>query len=155
MIDEKLKKIIDFLKQYQINPPTEVMNAISDAINENDKIDDIEFYFKKEIDDFKTDMTLENRISVQLDGKSEGHVNDVFTYHGNINVSLSEFVSLYKGEELLKKDITEVDNKDKLTEIVEPDDYVVTLLETTEWENGEVKTTDILKIYCPEEVDDD
>lgn len=148
-----LQLTLNAFKESNVNLPTAVENAVRDVFDENDNIGTVDFFFMDGVEDFEQELTLENRVTVNLDGTTEGQTNDVFTYYGNLKISLSEFVSLYKGDDLINK-ITEIDNRERPTELVDKKDFAVVLVETTKFtqnkgEEGTYEVSDVLRIYCP------
>lgn len=151
---EKFEMTIKALEEDIEELPTEVVNNISDAFNENPIINNVEIYYKENLEELQERLKLKNIVICQLDGKSQGKINNAFTYFGDIKYSLSEYVSLNKGEEILEV-ITNIDNSQFPSIVVDKDDYAVVLIEILEWENGEYKrSTPVLYVYCPITIDD-
>ena len=148
-MSDKLEKILEFFKSEKIELPIDVNNAIEDVFNENDTINNVDIYFREDANVFESDLLLENRVDAHLNKPSSGSVNAVFTYYGDIEYSLSEFVTLYNDENEVEEQITSIDNRDSHSRL-DPDRYAVVLLEKITWENGKIERTPNLFIYCPE-----
>ena len=157
--NDKLRVVMNYFKEINITPPISVINAIEDVFNENDKIDNVDFYFKDGVQELQEDLTLSNEVNINLNGETNGVANDVFTYYGECNISLSEFTRLYLGEALIKDDITKVDNRDNITTF-NTEDYLIILIEQTKFshKNGEIgnySVEDKLMVYCPVDLEDE
>jgi predicted kinase len=145
---EKLEKILDFLKSEGVEVPTEVKNSIEDVFAENDNVENVDIYFKEDADLFGTDLTLINEVNSYLNLPSKGNYNNVFTYYGEIEYSLSEFVKLYDGDKLIDN-ITNVDKRDIPTDF-RSSDFAVVLVERVKWEQSKLVRTPHLYVYCPQ-----
>lgn len=160
VIPEKLKQIQEFFKENGLEPSIEVSNALGDVFSENDEdtIDQVNIYYRSDLEEFCKDMTLQMQAIIRLNGPSEGQCHSVYTYFGEMEISLSEFVKLYNninGEDRLIEDITNIDNSGVMTKVLNPDSFIVTLLETTTWENNQYRVIRDLKIYCPVDEDEE
>lgn len=160
MDNEKFEKVIDYFKSNSINLPTDVKNSIEDVFNENDEIENVQFYYKSELQDFQNDLRLNNIIKAYIDGFNTGIVHNTWTYYGQMDFSLSEYVALYsrsknedgtETDELIEE-ITNIENKD-VSRIYSDKEYAIILYETISWETPTEapKRTLQLFIYCPEE----
>jgi hypothetical protein len=146
--NEKLKKVLDFFAESKVELPIDVNNALEDVFNENKEItDEVSVYFKEDADLFEDDLILANNVNADLKGPSNGSVNNVFTYYGEIDFSLSEFVRLTNGEEVVEE-ITNIDQLDKPSKL-NRESYAVVLVENVKWEKGEIVKKLNLYIYCP------
>jgi hypothetical protein len=145
---EKLKKILDFFKENKVELPIDVNNALEDVFNENKEIDEVNIYFKEDADLFEDDLILTNNVVADLKNPSSGSVNNVFTYYGEVDFSLSEFVRLVDGEEVVEE-ITSIDRLDNPSKL-NRESYAVILVENVKWEKGEVTRKPNLSIYCPQ-----
>ena len=152
MSKEKLKQILVFFKDEGVTIPMDVRNSIEDVFNENENINGAHIYFKEDAIQFENDLVLVNEVKAQLKGNSTGKSNNVFTYYGEIDYSLSEFVKLYDGE-LLLEDITHIDRQMERSR-VNPTSWAVVLIEKVQWESGEITRESQLFIYCPHESED-
>jgi len=151
-MNEKLKKILDFFKESQVTLPIDVNNALEDVFNENENIDDVDIYFREDAETFEEDLILANNVNADLKGPSTGSMNNVFTYYGEIDYSLSEFVRLVDGDNLIEE-ITIIDQLDvpsKLNREV----YAIVLVESVQWEKGETTRSPHLYVYCPEKIEE-
>jgi hypothetical protein len=149
---EKLKKIHEFLSEQGVELPVDVKNALEDVFNENDSVENVDVYFKEDADLFGEDITLVNEVKAYLDKPSSGKSNNVFTYYGEVEYSLSEFVRLYRGEEVLEE-VTNVDQLDRSSS-VNPAMFAIVLIEAVEWVDGKLIKRPHLYIYCPQESKD-
>lgn len=154
VIPEKLKQIQEFFKDNGIEPSTEVSNAIADVFSENDEslIDQVNIYYRSDLEEFCKDMTLQMQTIARLNGPSEGQAHSVYTYFGEMEISLSESVRLYNninGEDRLIEEITNIDNSEIMTKVLNPNSFIITLLETTTWSDNQYQIVRDLKIYCP------
>jgi len=146
-MSDKLKKIYDFFEESKVELPIDVKNAMEDVFTENDGVEDVDIYFLEDSQLFEQDLTLKNEVNVYLNSPSKGSSNNVFTYYGEIDFSLSEFVRLYDGETLLEE-ITRIDlseSPSKLNDLM----YAVVLIERLKWEDGKLARHLKLHIYCP------
>jgi hypothetical protein len=144
---EKFEKLLEFFKEQEVTVPTDVKNSIEDVFNENDNVEDVDIYFKEDSDLFEDDLILVNDVSLYLSSPSKGSINNVFTYYGEIDFSLTEFTKLYDGETLLE-DITKVDQLDRPSK-VNSEMFAVVLVENVKWELGKLARKPHLYIYCP------
>jgi hypothetical protein len=148
-MNEKFKQIIEFFKEEDIELPIDVNNAIEDVFNENDEVEKVDIYFRKDASVFEDDLRLSNTINAHVDKPSTGSVNAVFTYYGNIQYSLSEFIRVYNNDQE-EEEVTVIDNLERPS-VLDQDSYAVVLVENIEWENGNLNREPHLYIYCPEE----
>jgi hypothetical protein len=146
---EKFIKTIEFFKEQNIELPTDVRNSIEDVFNENDSVNDVDIYFREDIDVLQSDLVLVNEVDAYLETPSSGTVANTFTYYGEVDYSLSELVNLYDKDDKVLLDITNIDNQEVSTR-VNPDKYAVILIETTVWGEGKMEKKPKLFIYCPE-----
>jgi hypothetical protein len=147
-MNEKHQQILDFFNENNIELPISVVNSIEDVFTENDSIETVDIYFKDDYELLGEELRVINEVDAYLDKPSSGSIYNVFTYHGEIEYSVSEFVNLYKGEELLE-DITHIDNRDAMTEI-NPEEYAVVIFEKVEWSDGNIVRQPRLILYCPQ-----
>jgi hypothetical protein len=146
-MNEKFERLLNFFKEQNVELPTDVRNAVEDVFNENDNVDDVDVYFKEDVSLFEEDIVLINEVTVYLNAPSKGSTNNVFTYYGEVDFSLSEFTKLYDGENLLEE-ITKVDQLDTASR-VNPDMFAVVLVESVKWESGKIARKPHLHVYCP------
>jgi hypothetical protein len=149
---EKHQRLLEFFKDEGVELPIDASNALEDVFNENDGIEDVDVYFKEDADLFGDELVLVNDVKAQLKGPSEGKSNNVFTYYGEVDYSLSEFVKLMDGEKVLE-DVTNVDQLDMPT-TVNRSMFAIVLVEAVEWKNGAVSKKQKLYVYCPQESKD-
>lgn len=149
---EKHQRLLEFFKEQGVELPIDVNNALEDVFNENDGIEDVDVYFKEDADLFGDELVLVNDVKAQLKGPSEGKSNNVFTYYGEVDYSLSEFVKLMDGDKVLE-DITNVDQLDMPT-TVNRSMFAIVLIEAVEWKNGTSSKRPKLYVYCPQESKD-
>ena len=146
-MQEKLKKIKDYFSQNDVNLPIDVNNALEDVFNENDEIEDGEVYFKEDAELFEDDLILANELNVDYKGPSKGSINNVFTYYGEVDFSLSEFVSLVDGDKVIEE-ITRIDQLDRPSQL-NAEMFAIVLIEKVSWQDGELERVPHLYIYCP------
>jgi hypothetical protein len=149
---EKHQRLLEFFKEEGVELPIDVNNALEDVFNENDKIEDVDVYFKEDAELFGEELVLINDVKAQLKGPSEGKSNNVFTYYGEVDYSLSEFVKLMDGDKVLE-DITNVDQLDMPT-TVNKSMFAIVLVEYVEWKDSAVTKKPRLYVYCPQESKD-
>lgn len=149
---EKYNAVLDYFAANDIEMSTEIQNSIKDVFEENDNIDTVECYFKEDVDTFAKDITINKRVISNLDGDSSGCNTDVYSYYGDPEFIVNEYVEVVKGNESLSV-ITDIASED-LTDF-DRDDFVVLLFEQHNWEGKEYKTELKLLIYCPKESPDD
>ena len=156
MDSEKFNKVLEYFASEGIELPTDVRNSIEDVFLENDNIENVTCYFRDELMDFQVDLTLKNSIKIYTDGRSIGCTYNTFTYHGQVDFSLSESVNLLKrenNEDQLIEQITDIDNHDRSSMIYDKNEYNVVLVETLIWNTPEEPTRHSqLYIYCPDGV---
>jgi biotin-(acetyl-CoA carboxylase) ligase len=148
-MNEKLQKTLEFFKNQNIQLPIEVGNSLEDVFTENDNINDVDIYFKEDIDLLQMDLVLVNEVDAYLEKPSSGNINNTFTYYGEVDYSLSELVNLYDDKDNVLLDITNINNQGRAT-IVKPDMYAVVLIENVVWGEGKMEKKPKLYIYCPE-----
>ena len=147
-MNEKHQQILDYFNENDIDLPIAVKNAIEDVFNENDEIETVDIYFKDDYELLGEELKVINEVDAYVEKPSSGTVYVVITYYGEVEYSVSEFVNLYQGRDLLE-DITHIDNRNALTE-ANPSDYAVIIFEKLTWGNGTSKREPRLVIYCPE-----
>jgi len=148
-MNEKLQKTLEFFKAENIELPTDVKNALEDVFSENDNINDVDIYFKDDIDILEGDLILTNEVNAYLTKPSAGSVNNTFTYFGDVDYSLSELVNLYDDNDNLLVDITNINNQQAPSKI-NPDSYAIILVENVAWNEGTLEKKPKLFIYCPQ-----
>lgn len=148
-MNEKLTKIFEFFSEEDITLPIDVKNSIEDVFNENNNIEEVNIYFKEDVDLFESDITLTKSVNVHLEGNNDGQSVNVFSYYGgeNIEYSVSEFVKLYDKGQIIE-DITDIDLNKSRTR-VNPETYAVVLIENVSWSVGVLSRHPKLYIYCP------
>jgi hypothetical protein len=146
---EKLEKTLDFFKQQNIILPTDVSNALEDVFSENDNVNDVDIYFKEDIELLQSDLVLVNEVNAYLEGPSNGSINNTFTYFGEVDYSLSEYVNLYDKDDKVLLNITNINNEEAMTN-VNPEKYAVILIEGVVWGESKIEKTPKLFIYCPQ-----
>ena len=150
MDNEKFQRIIEFFEQEQeVEIPIEVKNSIEDVFNETDELGDADIYFREDHEVLQEDLTLTNRVDVYLGKPSIGSSNNVYTHSGEIDYSLSEFVTLYDENGNLEEEITRIDNT-SIPTIVDPNTWAVVLIEKVEWAGDKLDRILKFYIYCPE-----
>jgi hypothetical protein len=147
MKNEKYDKIVEFLKESNVELPIDVKNALEDVFNENENIDDVDVYFKEDADVFQDDLILANDVKANVSAPSEGSINNVFTYYGDLEISLSEFVRLYDNKELIEE-VTKIDQLDVPTKL-NKERFAIVLVESVKWEKMKVARRPHLYVYCP------
>jgi len=152
MVD-KHKKVLEFFEQRNISLPIDVGNAIEDVFNENNNIENIDIYFQEDLEILENDIIITNEVNVYLDRPSSGSIQNIFTYYGDVDYSISEFVILYEKDDIIIESITSIDNRNNQTS-VKKDMYAIILIETVEWTAGTITRIPKVYIYCPEESGD-
>jgi len=152
-MNDKHEKILKFFSESKIELPIDVANSIEDVFNENENIDDAVIYFREDLNELEADLIIVNEVDAYLDKPSSGSIQNTFTYYGDIDYSVSEFVSLYGEKERVVEIITAINNQE-LPSRIKPDSYAVILIENVEWGEGKITRKPILYIYCPEEAGD-
>jgi hypothetical protein len=149
MNKEKLERTLLFFKDNNIELPIDVKNAIEDVFSENDNVNDVDIYFKEDVETLENDITISTEIDVYLDKQSSGTYHNIFTYYGEVEYSVSEFVKLYKSDDQILENITDIDNSSRLSKINQ-ESYAVILIEFISWGEGNLEKKPRLFIYCPE-----
>ena len=149
---EKHQRLLEFFKEQGVELPIDVNNALEDVFNENDSVEDVNIYFKEDADLFGEDLILVNDVKAQLKGPSEGKSNNVFTYYGEVDYSLSEFVKLMDGDKVLEE-VTNVDQIDAATTINQSM-FAIVLIERVEWKDAKISKKAEMYVYCPQESKD-
>jgi hypothetical protein len=152
-MSEKLTKILDFYSENNIDIPIDVKNALEDVFSENDKVDEVDLYFKDDAALFGEDLILAKELKAYLNAPSEGVNKNVFTYYGEVEISMSEFFNLYDGEKKIEE-ITNIDQLDTPTKIINKSQYAIVLVETVSWKAGKVEKSLRLSMYCPEKIEE-
>jgi hypothetical protein len=147
---EKFEKVLEFFRDKGIEIPTDVRNAIEDVFTENDSITDINIYFKEDAEVFESDVVLLKEIDAYVTDLSAGSVDDVYTYYGEIDYSLSEIYNLYdnKTSQTTIADVVNIDNQSKAS-ILNSEQWAVVLIETTRWDEGKVEKIQKTYLYSP------
>jgi hypothetical protein len=151
-MSEKFEKIIEFFKENNIELPIDAKNALEDVFAENDKIDEVDLYFKDDAGLFGEDLILAKELKAYLNGPSEGVNKNVFTYYGEVDISMSEFVNLYDGDKKIEE-ITNIDQLDRPTTI-NSSKYAIVLVETVKWKSTNIDKSLRLYVYCPEKIEE-
>jgi len=149
MDQEKFQKIIEFFEEEEVEIPIEVRNSIEDVFNENDQLGTVDIYFREDHSALQEDLMLTNRVECYLGKPSIGSSNNVYTHHGEIDYSLSEFVTLYDENGNIVEEITRIDNSGMPT-IIEPNTWAVVMIEKVEWVTDKLDRIPKVYIYCPE-----
>jgi hypothetical protein len=148
-MENKHQQILQFFEESDIDLPIAVQNALEDVFAENDSIENVDIYFKDDYELLGEELRVINEVDVYLGQPSSGSVFNVFTYYGDIEYSVSEFVNLLDEKGGIIEDITHIDNRNAMTE-ANPEEFVVVLFEKLEWSDGQLVRDPRLVIYCPE-----
>jgi predicted aspartyl protease len=151
-MSEKLTKILDFYKENNIDLPIDVKNALEDVFSENENVKDVDLYFKEDASLFGEDLILANEVKAHLNSPSEGSTNNVFTYYGEVEISMSEFVNLYDEDKKIEE-VTNIDQLDRPTTI-NTSKYAIVLVESVKWKDGKIDKSLRLLVYCPEKIEE-
>lgn len=161
MDKEKFDAVINYFSDLKEPLPTEVKNAIEDVFLENENIEKVVCYYKEELDDLEKALTFKNDVEMYITGENNGITNNIWTYYGGAEYSLSETINLIdKEKDEILEEISKLVN-DENTKIDDPNSWNVILHELVEWDStkGECKRTLTLHIYCPfseyNEINDD
>lgn len=152
-MNNKHEAILEIFNEYVIEIPIAVTNSFDDAFEENPEIELVDVYFRGDYELLGKDLQVINAVKAYIDHPSDGTSYNVFTYFGDIEYSVTEFVKLFDGEKLLE-DITHIDNKNAPTE-VNPGEWAVVVFEKIEWGEGKYTKTPKLIIYCPEVIEEE
>jgi hypothetical protein len=147
---EKFNKIVEFFSNRKIDIPTDTKNAIEDVFKENDNINDVDIYFKEDAELLESDLVLLKEIDSYLTEPSSGSVDDVYTYHGEIDYTVSEFYNLYDNRKDQKTlaEIVNIDNQGGSSKL-NRDQWAAVMVETTKWDEGKIEKKQKVFIYCP------
>lgn len=148
-MENKHQQILQFFEENDIDLPIAVQNALEDVFAENDSIENVDIYFKDDYELLGEELRVINEVDAYLGQPSSGSVFNVFTYYGDIEYSVSEFVNLLDEKGGIIEDITHIDNRNAMTE-ANPEEFVVVLFEKLEWSDGKLVRDPRLVIYCPE-----
>lgn len=151
---EKYNAVIDYFTANEIELSIEIQNSIKDAFEENDVIDSVECYFREDVETFANDITITKKVISNLNGASSGENTDVYSYYGDPEFAVNEYIEICRGDEILTT-VTDIQTDEKTS--FDPDDFVILLLEKHKWEDKEYKREYVLLIYCPKEspIDDE
>lgn len=154
MDQAKFEELLGYFTENGITLPTDVRNAIEDVFHENDNVESVICYHIDEAEEFQNDLKLTNEVNMYITGKSSGVVNNVWTYYGGMQYSLSEYIRLLEENGTLIEDISKIEN-DEVSLLYNLKEYVVVLLEKVSWETpGNLTREQVLYIYCPESLDE-
>jgi hypothetical protein len=148
-MENKHQQILQFFEENDIDLPLAVQNALEDVFAENDLVENVDIYFKGDYELLGEELRVINEVDVYLEKPSSGSVFNVFTYYGDIEYSVSEFVNLLDEKGGIIEDITHIDNRNAMTE-ANPEEFAVVLFEKLEWSDGQLARDPRLVIYCPE-----
>lgn len=156
MDKEKLNSVVDYFKQEDIELPIAVLNSITDVFEENDDIDNVEVYYKNDIEELLKVLHLKKNVFVYIkDTLSKGITSDTFTYYGDVECAYDELTQLLdkdeNGEDIVLTEITNIESGEAF---VYKEDWAVILIETIKWENGVIDKKDNFIIYAPVIVDE-
>lgn len=153
MDTEKYQQVLRYFENEGVTLPTDVKNSIEDVFMENDNVEGVQCYYRDEIDSFQADLTLNNSIDIYTNGTSIGSVYLTFTYHGQIDISLSKETRLISREnniDSLVEEITHEENENP-SMVYDPNEYNIILVEALTWNApGEPTRRSQLYIYCPD-----
>ena len=159
MTDEnkKLKEgILNILKDNGIEPATNILGALDQVFDEFEFIssggDDAFLYMKSDILEFQEDMTFTNAYNIVVDGISSGVYNATYTYTGDIDYVVNEQTDLMYKNEVIET-LVEFKYQNK-TKVKNPDEWVITVVETIHFGDGDYSRIPKLYIYCPYEEKD-
>jgi len=150
---EKFNRTLIFFSENKIDLPIDVKNALEDVFNENEGIDDVDIYFKEDIEAMEDELIIINEVDAYLDKPSSGSIRNTFTYYGDIDYSVSEFTTLYEKDDRIIEEITKINNKDMPSKI-DPSKFAIVLTENVTWGEGKMEKKLKLYIYCPESGED-
>jgi hypothetical protein len=148
-MENKHQQTLQFFTDNDIDLPIAVQNALEDVFAENNIIEHVDIYFKDDYELLGEELRVINEIDVYLEQPSSGSVFNVFTYYGDIEYSVSEFVNLLDNNGNIIEDITHIDNRDALSQ-ANPEDFLIVIFEKLEWSEGNLTRDPKLVIYCPE-----
>lgn len=153
MDKEKFQLVLNYFSDMGIEIPVSVRNSIEDVFMENDNVGGVECYHKEDLKVFESDMVIKNNIDITVNNGSTGEFYNVWTYYGEINYSYGEDYNLVDKDGNIIETISNIQSELDTSELINPNDWVVLLLEKLSW-NKDVDTPSreaTLYIYCPEE----
>lgn len=150
---ENTIKVKHMLTKYGIELSKEDYEIIDDIFRDN-KINSVRVYTKNEYNEFLEDMVLDNIKELFIDGNHQGISQWSYTLVGNIEYGINDSQHLYYDD-----DAFIVLSDYSFDTIHDPNDMVITVIETVEWNtkgiNGTknliVKSKELI-IYVPEVV---
>lgn len=146
---EKFNKTLLFFSENKIDIPIDVKNALEDVFTENGIINDVDIYFQEDRGTMEEELIIVNEVEAYLHKSSAGSIQNIFTYYGDIDYSVSEFTTLYENDETIIEEITNI-NKKEIPSRIDPTKWAIILIENVEWGEGTIIKTLRLYIYCPE-----
>jgi hypothetical protein len=148
-MENKHQQILQFFTDNDVELPIAVQNALEDVFTENNMIEHVDIYFKDDYELLGEELRVINEVNAYLEQPSSGSIFNVFTYYGDIEYSVSEFVNLLDTKGKIIEDITHIDNRNAISE-ANPTDFLVVIFEKLKWSEGTLTRDPKLVIYCPE-----
>lgn len=140
-----------FFEDGNIEIADDVKEALEEVFSEFEFIslenDDVSIYFKDDLEEFESDLTLTNVLAIPVDGISSGVWNSTYTYYGDVNYVVNEKTDLVYQNKTVET-LTDFGYENK-TEVVDPNKWVITVLEKIDWHDGDYARVPKLYIYCP------
>ena len=143
--------IIEFFKSNDVTMETNILGALDQVFEEFEFIspdgDDAVIYMKDDILDFQEDTTFINAYNIKVDGISSGIYHATYTYTGEVDYIVNEKTDLMYKDEVIE---TLVDFQySTKSQIKNPNDWVIVVVETMQWMDGQYTRIPKLHIYCP------
>ena len=81
-----------FFEDANVEIDDDIEEALEEVFSEFEFIslenDDVSIYFKDDLEEFESDLTLTNVLAIPVDGISSGVWNSTYTYYGDVNYEL-------------------------------------------------------------------
>ena len=150
--NQKLKEnLFNYFAEENIEVNEEIKQCFDDVFDQFEFIshedDDVNIYMEEDVIDFESDLTMRNAFNIVVDGISSGVYQSSYTYYGDIQYVTNETTDLMYKNEVIEKLIDF--NYDAQTKIKNTKDWVITVIETITWQNGDYMRIPKLYIYCP------
>jgi hypothetical protein len=143
--------IIEFFKSNDIHLETNILGALDQVFEEFEFIapdgDDAVIYMKEDITDFQEDLTFVNAYNIKINGISSGIYHATYTYTGDVDYVVNEKTDLMYNDEVVEN-LLDFNYNNKTT-IKNPNEWIIVVVETIQWMDGEYTRIPKLHIYCP------
>lgn len=145
------ENLFNYFNEEHIEVNDEIKQCLDDVFEQFEFIshedDDVNIYMLDDVVDFESDLTMHNAFNIVVDGISSGVYQSSYTFYGDIEYVTNETTDLMYKNEVVEKLLDF--NYNSQTKIKNEKDWVITVVETIRWQNGDYTRIPKLYIYCP------